>query len=473
MLFQHILGAIHKHTLISEKDTVIVAVSGGIDSTALLHILHALPLQLHLIAHYVDHSLRPNEAPEEIDFLNNLTKKLNISFIISKVDVPALRKIQHCSLEEAARILRYKELYKSYTLYAAQKIAVAHTLDDQIEGLYLKLVRGSGLKGLAGMAYRSGNIIRPLIDVRKEQLTEYLRSHDITACYDSSNSDSRLLRNRIRMELIPFLTSRFNPSLHRTHQYMMQILTEDENFLSDTCNSTYDKIVQHVSEFSQNSEPVLNLKTDDFLFLPPALQRRTIEKLLRTLDSPVSFHIIEDVRSIIATHSANKHYHLSHGLRMITLDRYIQFSYPRGRQSIRGTLDHPHAKARNICGSGKYAIEELGMMLHLAVTCKADVIQFEDNCLYCDAELIPFPITLRAVAPGDRMRCLGMSGHKSVNKILSDLKIPASMRYRFPVLAAQDSIIALLGKRIAEPFKITDDTQNVMSIRWSPLDAES
>ena len=465
MIIKHITGVIANNSLLLPKDKVIVAVSGGIDSTALLHILHRLPLALSLIAVYIDHSLRPDESIKEIEFLRQLTKRLGIEFTFRRVDVPSFQKSHKFSMEEAARLLRYAELQKFYDKHCAQAIATGHTQDDQVEGMLIKLIRGSGLRGLAGMDYQSGNIIRPLLGLPKSALRAYLEQHGIGHCYDSSNSNTSMLRNRIRLELLPFLRDRFHPSIDRNLLQTMNILREEEALAEIISEEAFSEIIVDGIKKSQKSDE-LRINTDRFAQLGVAMQRRTIEKTLIRLGTTASFRQIETLRQGILKKTIGFEYHLKNGLRLSTFDEYVLFSYPSGKGFKRGSATVVALRTRCIDSDGEFFIEEFSAILRLAIVDRSTIRQFEKNTLYCAAEQIAFPLYLRRSAPGEKIQLLGAPGHKTINRILSDFKIPSSARHTYPVLASSSEVLAIVGKRIAEKFRIKNDTEKVLSIDW-------
>jgi len=230
-----------ENSLITGEEPVLIAVSGGSDSVALLHILSALYPKNKRIAVYVDHCLRPHETPAEKEIVEALAKKCSASFVALTVDTPKEQKEKKCSLEEAARNLRYRALKNLIKRYNAQCIAVGHTSDDQAEEILLRLIRGTGSAGLSGMALKTGTIIRPLLHESKKMLRDYLKAHKLSYCEDSSNSDLRFLRNKIRLDLLPNLEQNYNPAMRSTLVQTAEILSEENRFLDLLCEKIFQK----------------------------------------------------------------------------------------------------------------------------------------------------------------------------------------------------------------------------------------
>jgi tRNA(Ile)-lysidine synthase len=293
-LEKEILAFIRDRQLITIRDgTVVVAVSGGPDSMCLLHLLARLAGHFHitLVAAYVNHGLRPNETDQEEQLVRHTAEKLHCTFELGTVDVPGYAESHHLSIEHAARILRYDFLDKIATQYRAAKIALAHTADDQAEELLLRLIRGTGRTGLAGMeAMRQERYIRPLLSTPKSRLLDYLQQFNIDYTHDSSNRQRIFLRNRIRLDLLPYLAREFNPNIRQTLLQTANILRDEEELLNDMTELACRDIFLETEELpeknasssavtgnkgEQTSEETLQLTLDlsRFFMHPIAIQR--------------------------------------------------------------------------------------------------------------------------------------------------------------------------------------------------------
>ncbi|MDX1775594.1 MAG: tRNA lysidine(34) synthetase TilS, partial [Desulfobulbales bacterium] len=213
------LKTIQQEGLLQAGEKIIVGVSAGPDSMALLHVLARLApaLDITLAAVYVNHGLRPHEAQKEKTLVESAANSLDVAFYAGSVDVRGFADREKLSLEHAARLLRYNFLEKTAREFRAHKIGVAHTADDQAEEILLRLIRGTARKGLSGMkTLRAGRIIRPFLKIGKTDLLAYLDTYTIPFMQDSSNLQHRYLRNRIRGELLPHLEERYNPDIRQT-----------------------------------------------------------------------------------------------------------------------------------------------------------------------------------------------------------------------------------------------------------------
>ncbi|HIP83288.1 MAG TPA: tRNA lysidine(34) synthetase TilS, partial [Desulfocapsa sulfexigens] len=241
-LLKRIHQSIVSASLISDDTSLIIGVSGGADSMALLHILSVLFPATRRIAVYVDHGLRPDETDAEKSLVQKQAKICCANFETVAVDVQGEIIKNKCSLEEAARILRYQALEDIRIKYKSTTIAVGHTANDQAEEVLLRLIRGSGSRGLSGMNQRRGSIIRPVLNETKEKLLTYLQEQHIPFRQDSSNFDTRFLRNKIRIELLPILERDYNRSIQQTLLQTAAILKDEDRFLTQLTEEVLPKL---------------------------------------------------------------------------------------------------------------------------------------------------------------------------------------------------------------------------------------
>ncbi len=324
---------------VSQGDSLVVAVSGGPDSMALLHLLAGVQqqLDLELVVVWVDHGLRPLETEAEGRVVQNAAKQFNLPFIASFVDVPSFAREQHLSVEHAARDLRYHVLRKVLHEKKADSIVVAHTADDQTEEILIRLLRGSGRKGISGMRARSGDIVRPLLFTEKQRILDWLAEQRIFYCQDSSNTDLKFTRNRVRHELLPFLEEKFDAGIRQSLRKSGDSLATDEALLEELTEEAFGRVVRKVEQ-AQEAESVMRLTRQPFISLHPALQRRIVEQLLWQLGARASYGHIMSVCRAAATGRNKSELHLSKGLRVGVFREYLEFSYPAGHTSWRGRL---------------------------------------------------------------------------------------------------------------------------------------
>lgn len=332
---------LQRQQLLKTGPRVLVGVSAGADSMALLHILAALRLDLGLtlVAAYVDHGLRPAETPAEWACVQAAAGRLGIDCVRVPVDVRRHAIASKLSLEHAARELRYRAFAELGHQYTTDTLAVAHTADDQVEELLLRLFRGGGGKALSGMALRSGRLIRPLLGVGKAELLAYLADQGIGFCFDSSNDDLTFVRNRIRHQLLPLLESQYDPGIRRALLKTAANLGQDEELLTQLVETHWSQAVELRSADPANPALAL-LRREPFGQLHPALQRRLVERLLWRIGAAARYEQILAVVAAAGQGRTGSELHLSRGLRVGVSRHQLEFSYPQGQGPWRGRL-HP------------------------------------------------------------------------------------------------------------------------------------
>ena len=324
---------VEREALLPADVPVVLAVSGGVDSMAMLFVLAALRQRLslgRLLAVYVDHGLRPLEVAAERAAVARACQGLDISFICCQVDVAAEQE-KGKSLEEAARDVRYQALAEVADRQGAKAIAVAHTADDQAEELLLRLLRGTGRAGLSGMrSARFGRVVRPLLQVGKDELRYYLVARKLRWCEDSSNNDRAFLRNQVRLDILPFL-ERYNPNLRQGLRRMARVLQDEEDFLEKEWHLLKDQLITERSG-------VLEVDIADLVRQHPAMRRRCIEAVFLRMESHPSVERVESVLRLAQWGPGKGQLHFRQGLRLLKKDGKLRFSYPQGRVAKRGDL---------------------------------------------------------------------------------------------------------------------------------------
>jgi len=454
--------------LVAAGETVLVAVSGGPDSMALLHVLAGLAgdLQLTLAAAHADHGLRPAETEQEKFLVEKEAEKLGITCHTATLAVKQFARDRKSSIAEAARILRYAFLQEAAEECGAAKIALAHTGDDQAEELLLRLIRGTGRKGLSGMKpLRAGTFIRPFLNFPKNDLLKYLARKKIPFCTDSSNTSRKYLRNRVRLDLLPFLKKKFNPSISKTLLQTTWILQEEESLLEELAREAMARTAA-----KKKADLLLDLET--FSTLHKAIQRRVLETACWQMESRPAFRQIEQLLAIIRSAIPGKNLHLGTGLRVSKSGGALQFSHPQGKKPLRGNLamtEKNKSFELAVPKPGTYKIQETGSTVIIEQLKKKpgkEQVTADKSVEYLDCENISFPLVLRSPRPGDRFQPLGNPGSRKVSDFLTDRKVAKIKRWEIPVLLSGETILALIGQRIDHRYRITDKTRNILKISW-------
>ncbi len=455
--------------LVPAGATVVVAFSGGPDSTALLHLLHRFAADLHIrvTAVHVNHGLRPPaETDAEEQFVQETSRRLGIDLVLRRLKVRRYARARKTGIEEAARHCRYLVLHQAAGQQKAGIIAVGHTADDQAEELLLRLLRGCGREGLAGMkTMRQGTIIRPLLGVRKQELLDYLTDKEIGWCRDSSNDTTLFLRNRVRQQLLPYLAEHFNPAIHATLHRTASILRDEEELLSSLTEDACSRVVQ------TGSQGDLLLNVDRLLAEPIAIGRRIIERTLLVAGCPPSFDRIEQIR-LLARKQAGRRLHLHRGLRVIREAGHLRFSRPQGITRRRGDLTPAPADYRyTVSGPGRLNIAEIDRTVEFSfILRKEHALPASRHVVLLDGDKINFPLVVRARQPGDRIRPPNAPGRKKIADLLRDRQIPAADRTDYPILTDQNgAIIAIAGLCPAHGYHATPATATVLAVHLTKL----
>ena len=283
-----------ENSLVKKGDKIVVAVSGGPDSMCLLDTLYRLKdeLEFSILVAHVNHGIRI-ESDLEKEYVEKYCKERNIPFFYLKVDVPKLSKEKKMSEETCGRMVRYDFFEKVRQENNADLIAVAHNLNDNIETILLNQIRGCGLKGLIGMDFKFNNIIRPLLTIEKKDILVYNNELELHPCFDKTNEEDIYLRNKIRLQLIPYLKE-LNPNFVTNISRMRNILKEDNDFIEEYTNIVFDKVIIKID----NSKIVFDFSK--FMNEHKSIQKRIIRKIIEkkksNLDGIENIHVLDIIK---------------------------------------------------------------------------------------------------------------------------------------------------------------------------------
>ncbi len=447
-------ATIKKHRMLSKGDHVLIALSGGPDSTCLALVLRELSgeLDLKLFAHYVDHGMRPLETPSEIEQCTALCKSLEIEFSHSKVDVEGLVKSQSMNTQEAARDLRYTALANAAMACGAKRIALGHTLDDQAETFFMRILRGAGPSGLASIPPVRRALIRPLINTRKADVLAYLKTKKIEAVQDSSNLKEHYLRNRLRKELMPLLEE-INPSIIETIGRTTEVLSDEERYFFIQVNKTLMRLITS--------------KGDDHieLFLRP----------LETMDSAIARRVLRRAVEETASLRRIEHVHIDDILRLISEGTPgDSIDLPHDVKVIKKYSTFLITSAPPVCidtrtmkEPGSIELTEAGAKITATVLTEAPALSKGTNKCVLDAAKATFPLIVRARRDGDYFYPQGFGKRKKLQDFFVDAKVPRYERDAVPVIMVGDDIAWIAGYRADERFALSRDTKRYLLLEVS------
>jgi tRNA(Ile)-lysidine synthase len=456
------------HSMIQNGDSVLMGVSGGPDSVALFHILRALGPRygLRLAIAHLNHCLRANESDRDQAFVTALAKQFDVPIYVEKQDVHRFQKNHHLSVEEAGRQVRYRFYHRTAARYQYDKIALGHHADDNAELVLMSMLRGSGPLGLAGMpAVRPDNILRPLINLRRSAILEYLATCNLDYVMDSSNRDLRFLRNQIRNRLIPELQAEYNPKCVDSLNRLAAILSAEEEWLEDTIQPIFNKALV----FEKPDR--LGLGLAPLKQLPIAAQRRLIRKALFKVKGNlrrIAFSHIEAILGLIQQGPLDGMLDLPDGM-CVWRDRgmlLISKAQPKspGPADQRSTSAGPDY-IYQLPMAGEILIKEAGLQIRFSDVSIKDISDWrqpDQQVAFLDRDKLSFPLVIRNFRPGDRFSPLGICGHQKLKKFFIDHKISRSERMKCPIVLSRDKIIWVAGHRLDNAVKIDSQTRRVL-----------
>jgi tRNA(Ile)-lysidine synthase len=453
MIETKIRNFIQENSLIHEKERILVAYSGGPDSTCLLMILRKLFPQTAAV--YVNHHLRGAESREEEKFVREFCRRKRIPLFVEEIQWSQIPS----NLEDAARKRRYRHLAKVAKEQNFQKIALAHHKDDVVENFLLRLIRGSGPRGLGRMKVQRDIYIRPILNVERKEILDYLNKNSIPYFSDSSNQDSKFARNRIRNELIPYIQKNFNPSFPEMLQQTSQWLEEQTEVLNE--------LLQPFAKLLRAEKNAWNLSRQPFLKLNTSLQKAVLMNLLARMDT----RLILTARSLQALLNAirnQKGMELPGLLKMQCNTKTCKFVKKEERTGI-VEVDVPAVGQYQFnLGNSKLTFTRTGKMP--AVRGKTDgssPVQRNRFIAFLDAEKASFPLYIRNWKSGDSFRPLGLKGTQKLSDYFINKKIPRNSRKSIPLVFKDDDLVWVAGYQIHHDYRITETTKKFLKIELS------
>lgn len=453
-LTNKITATLKKFSMLSGGETILAGLSGGPDSVCMLHILNGLRERYKLTLHavYIDHGLRPGETVKESEFCKKLCDSLNLQFVAKSVEVKSFAKAQGLNMQEAARQLRYATYDETAYELRADRIALGHTADDQAETLLMRLLRGAGPTGLAGIPPVRKSIIRPLIDVERKEVEEFLDQQGIEYVIDSSNLRSDYLRNRIRLSLLPVIRE-FNQDIISTLAKTAAIFRDEERYFEIIVTKTLMKLI------SRKTTSRIELFLAPFEIMDTAIMRRVLRRAVDETRSlrGISFIHIEDMVEMIKHGNPGDRIYLPGGIRAI-----------KGYSMLVLTSEPPaRLDTYPLTIPGETILKEAGILLDAST--EKDVQEVSDrqglwsSFGIFDLDRLVLPLTARARKNGDFFYPAGFGKRKKLQDFFVDMKIPRDERDRVPLVASGEDIIWVVGYRGDERFRATEKTANILT----------
>ncbi|MBL8088832.1 MAG: tRNA lysidine(34) synthetase TilS [Anaerolineales bacterium] len=453
--------------LVKDKP-IIVGVSGGPDSLCLMEVLRQAGYQI--IVAYFDHKLR-TESQADGRMVEKTATRLMLRCVIDGADVQAHAEKNKLSIEESARNLRYRFMFNLARKYKAQAVAVGHTADDQVETILMHFLRGSGMNGLKGMSYRSMikafdpdiPVIRPLLDVWREETVVYCAVNGLRPHYDSTNDSLNFQRNRIRHLLIPTLET-YNPKFREAVVRMSQSLKSDYGFIVESLQAIWGEILV------ETHETFLSFDVTRLSSASKGLQRNLVKHAMRTLrpNIDVNFQSLERAVQVINSTDASANIDLKGGLCLVRESNLIYVCTSNAELPFDIWPQMPSDESISVsisnqitlAGGWKFNSEHWRLPALAKEQAEGNDDQYQ---VWLDAEGLPDQLELRVRRAGDHFSPLGMEGHtQKISDFFVNEKVPQRARDRWPLLCAGDEIIWVPGFRPAHVHRLTDETMHVI-----------
>jgi len=469
---RRVLESVNAGQLPLRGKAVVVAVSGGADSLCLLHVLHNITPGLGCTLHvaHLNHMLRGDEAEDDALFVRLQCEALGLPCTVECRNVETYRALHKCSLEEAARVLRYEFLAKVARTVGATTVATGHTRDDLVETVFLHMLRGTGTHGLRGLDMVASlpcqsplepeplTVVRPLLDVSREETEEYCRGLGVIPRVDSSNASTAFLRNRVRAELLP-LARELNPRFDDALVRLAQAAGDDDEFISEMARLLWRRI-------ATASADEVRIDAGAFESAAPSLQHRLVVQAVRYLVGDVRDLSAKQVRSVQALASAGQR------ARVETVGGLVWRRTAHDLVVSEGGAARGHVRpglpdgcvALEVPGETKVPGWDVKASTGDAASC-ADTGRFV-ACL--NADRIGSQLCVRKRRQGDRFQPLGMEAEKKLQDFMVDEKVPLEMRDYVPLVCAGERIAWVVGWRVAEWCRVGPDTRTVLRLDFRP-----
>jgi len=489
-LESNVIGFLKTNGLINDLCHMVIGVSGGADSVALVNILHDVNQRLFpewklYIAH-LNHKLRGTESDKDTDYVKSLALRLNLPLITSEIDIASVSKESKLSIEESARIERYKFLETCALDVGAQYVVVAHTADDNVETLLHRIIRGTGFLGLCGIkatrpisAKSTITLIRPLLNIWKEDIINYLETEKLSFRVDSSNMEKTYLRNKIRLDLIPTLENGYNRKIKHALANLCKISNSNYRVIDELSASLSKASVLELG----NNRSVLDVRT--FLMSSEIVQQSLLHDVFTEMGIPlkqIGYKKYLRIINYVREGGGGKLLILLSGLSVYKKDGQFVIQWqpeneliPSGsRVSNNQTNRELEKTVLNVPGitelTGTTYKIEATVMEYEKFSFKDFADMKTENEEVADLSKINFPLYVRSREEGDRFWPLGSKGSKKLKDFFIDKKVSIENRDNVPIVMSKDFPVWIVGLRLDNRVRISEETRNIIILRYLPCD---
>ncbi|MHB8905552.1 MAG: tRNA lysidine(34) synthetase TilS [Melioribacteraceae bacterium] len=445
---QKVLKFIEQFKLIHNGDKILVAFSGGPDSVFALHFLNKFKKKygIELLALHFNHGLRGKESDDDASFAKEFCDVMNVEFIVQNLNVKTFAKKNKFSIEEAARLLRYKNLDLIAKKWGCTKIVTAHNLSDNTETILMNLFNGTGLSGLMGIPVQRENIVRPLICLSKQEISEYLQKEKINYRVDSSNLSDDFRRNYIRNRIIPLIKTKLNPQIDEA------LFRSSQNLANSLqLNETLVAFIKSRFVTSKRNAVSIQINLSEIFqgVIPGELLRAILKEHFKY---SLEFDDYQKINSLLLKQKGRK---VQLASNLIALRESESIRIQRVQKTSNGKVQIEVGN-RVLFGSGEFGVQSIGK----------EKIKFKagGKTEFISADNLNEKFILRVWKPGDKFKPIGMNHFKKVSDFLTDLKIPSSERKNKLVLLNRNQIVWVVGLRIDDRVKLNSKTKKIYKL---------
>ena len=464
MIRAQVKKTIESYKLIEKGDRVLVCVSGGPDSMALLYLMASLRgcYNITLCAAHLDHMLRGRESAGDADFVKKAALTLNIPVTCESIDVKRAVLASKMSVEETAREIRYDFYKRAAEKLNANRIATGHTMDDQAETVLMRFIKGSGSLGLSGIPYkrRTGEfqIIRPLLDVTRKSIEHYLEEHGIPSRTDASNFETFYFRNKIRHLLIPLLEKDFNPRIKENLSNIAENLSDEFNYLNNKASVLFKRL-------AADTKAGIKIRIKELLKRHVVLQRLIIRQIICKLRGGLKGIKYRHWKAVKSLLSCEEGAGIDLPGRIKVVKRQGQLIFTS--KHIGPKYKTKFKKTAKLRVQGKTVIPELGIKIAANIVKSAPHFKKGEKnkkTEYIDGNTVRHFLKVRTKRKGDRMKPLGMKSNKKLHDIFVDEKVPYETRDTIPLIIAGNKIVWIVGIKMSDDYKITKGTRRIIKL---------
>ncbi|OPJ64989.1 tRNA lysidine(34) synthetase TilS [Clostridium chromiireducens] len=461
-MYTKVLSYIRDNNLIKPGDKVLIALSGGPDSVCLLNILFQLKeeLEIEIAAAHLNHLLRGDDSYKDEEYVTNICREMGIRYFIKRVDINEYSKEYKVSSEMAGRSVRYDFFDEILKKEGFNKIATAHNANDQAETILFRIMRGTGLEGIVGIkAFRDEKIIRPILCLGREEIEKYIESKNLKPRIDKTNFERIYNRNKIRLDILPYMKANFNEDIVQTLNRMSVLLKKDNEFLEKLSLDLYNKYCVEYDDY-------FIIKREIFREEEAVLNRTLRHAITKYSKSNYDFEMKHIYMIIdLAKKESGK---VSELPNQIYVENIYGDIYIKRKKEKLNTINIKEEINLNKNNAHNNTIEFRNYYIKFSVmnNHKENSINLNESNLikYFDFDKVNGIISVRNRKNGDKIVPLGMNGSKKLKDIFIDMKISKDERDTIPILCFDERVAWIIGVRNSEEYKVTAQSKNILKV---------